>query len=63
LLPSLEISTGTLLPPNHGVRDDGCDVLHGDLLLAIPAVAVERLGKAREEPGTRFDPSREGAVP
>ena len=57
MLPSLEISTG----PLHGIRDDGLvgvhgDVLHGDLLLAIPAVAVERLGKAHEEPGTRFDP-------
>ena len=39
---------GYLAAPYHGVRDDGCDVLHGDLLLAIAAVAVERLGKPRE---------------
>src|SRR5215203_5848355 len=52
LLPSLEISTGPLLPPT-GIRYDGPvgvhgDVLHGDLLLAFAAVAVERLGKPCE---------------
>src|SRR3954462_5954472 len=42
LLPSLEISVGTLLPPMDGLVGVHCDVLHGDLLLAIAAVAVER---------------------
>src|SRR5215204_4376905 len=42
---------GTLAAPYHGIRHDGLvgvdrDVLHGDLLLAFAAVAVERLGKA-----------------
>src|SRR5215218_188169 len=44
---------GYLAAPHHGIRDDGlvgvhCDVLHGDLLLAIAPMAVERLGKPRE---------------
>ena len=44
---------GSLAAAHHGIRDDGLvgvhgDVLHGDLLLAFAAVAVERLGKPRE---------------
>jgi hypothetical protein len=44
---------GCLAAAHHGIRDDGLvgvhgDVLHGDLLLAFAAVAVERLGKPRE---------------